>query len=135
MIHTMKNKYIIRSRISEAKTREIIKYFCLDIEATKISKITQISEVTLCKIFRQIRILIAKECEKTSKMQGEIEIDESYFGARRVRGKRGRGAGKKTPVFLLGLKPRNASSGEFLDETNYLNGNYKVKKVYYWRFE
>jgi transposase len=24
---------------------------------------------------------------------GEIEIDESYFGAKRVRGKRGRGAG------------------------------------------
>ena len=73
----------------------------MDIESYKISKITHISEVTLCKIFKQIRILIAKECEKTSKMQDEIEIDESYFGARRVRGKRGRGAGKKTPVFLL----------------------------------
>ena len=38
-------------------------------------------------------------------MQGEIEIDESYFGAKRVRGKRGRGAGKKTPVF--GMLKRN----------------------------
>ena len=101
MIHNMKNKYIIRSRITEKKFRSILLYFCLDIEATKISKITNISEVTLCKIFKQIRILIAKECKKTSKMQGEIEIDESYFGAKRVRGKRGRGAGKKTPVFLL----------------------------------
>ena len=34
-------------------------------------------------------------------MSGEIEVDESYFGAKRVRGKRGRGAGKKTSVFLL----------------------------------
>ena len=34
-------------------------------------------------------------------MSGEIEVDESYFGARRVRGKRGRGASRKTPVFLL----------------------------------
>ena len=104
MMHTMKNKYIIRSRISEKKFREILKYFCLDIEAVKISKITQISEVTLCKIFKQIRILIAKECEKISKLNGEIEIDESnlliwILGAKRVRGKRGRGAGKKTPVF------------------------------------
>ena len=32
---------------------------------------------------------------------GEVEIDESYFGARRVRGKRGRGAGGKTPVIGL----------------------------------
>ena len=30
---------------------------------------------------------------------GEFEVDESYFGARRVRGKRGRGAAGKTPVF------------------------------------
>ena len=41
-------------------------------------------------------------------MKGEIEIDESnlliyILGAKRVRGKRGRGAGKKTPVFLLRL--------------------------------
>ena len=49
--------------------------------------------------------MIAKECEKISKMSGEIEVDESYFGARRVRGKRGRGAGKKTPVF--GMLKRN----------------------------
>ena len=37
-------------------------------------------------------------------MQGEIEVDESYFGAKRVRGKRGRVAGKKTSVFLLRLR-------------------------------
>ena len=39
-----------------------------------------------------------KEMEVIS---GEIELDESYFGARRVRGKRGRGAAGKTPVFGL----------------------------------
>ena len=32
---------------------------------------------------------------------GEFEAYESYFGARRVRGKRGRGAAGKTPVFGL----------------------------------
>lgn len=96
---SMKNKYIVRSRISEAKFREILKYFCTDIEATKIAKFTKISEVSLCKIFKQIRILMATECEKISKFSGEIEIDESYFGAKRVRGKRGRGAANKTPVF------------------------------------
>ena len=105
---SMKNKYIIRSRISEAKFREILKYFTEDIEASKISNLTKISEATLCKIFREIRILMSKECEKISKFSGEIEIDESYFGAKRVRGlvlaffeKRGRGAANKTPVFLF----------------------------------
>ena len=50
---------------------------------------------------------MSKECEKISKFSGEIskpaqklrfEIDESYFGSKRVGGKRGRGAANKTPV-------------------------------------
>lgn len=105
MITAMKNRYIIRSRISEAKFRKILRYFCLDLEAVKISKLTGISEQTLCKIFKQIRILMLNECEKVSKFSGEIEVGESYFGARRGRGKRVRGAGGKTPVF--GLLKRN----------------------------
>jgi transposase-like protein len=36
---------------------------------------------------------------------GEVEVDESYFGARRVRGKRGRSARGKTIVF--GIFKRN----------------------------
>ena len=46
---------------------------------------------------------MAKECEKISKFSGEIEIDESYFGSKRVRGKRGRGAANKTPVLNFAL--------------------------------
>ena len=64
---TMKNKYIVRFRISEKKFREILKYFAEDIEASKISNLTKISESTLCRIFREIRILMFKECEKISK--------------------------------------------------------------------
>lgn len=38
---------------------------------------------------------------ETRSESGEFEVDESYFGAKRVRGKRGRGAAGKTPVFGL----------------------------------
>ena len=41
---------------------------------------------------------MAELSEASAPLRGEIEIDESYFGARRVRGKRGRGAGRKVPV-------------------------------------
>ena len=99
MITPMKNKYIIRSRISEKKFREILKYFCMDLEAVKIAEICKISRNSINKIVKEIRKLMAGECEKISKMKGEIELDESYFGAKRVRGKRGRGASKKIPVF------------------------------------
>ena len=53
----------------------------------------------LCKIFKDPRILIAKECEKLSKMSAVIEVDESYFGG--VRGKRGHGACRKSFYFVL----------------------------------
>ena len=99
MILPMKNKYIVRSRISQKKFREILKYFTEDIEATKIANLTGISRISINKILKNIRILMASECEKISKFSGEIEIDESYFGAKRVRGKRGRGAANKTPLF------------------------------------
>jgi transposase len=57
-------------------------------------------------IFGKLRERIAEICEAESPFEnGEIELDESYFGARRVRGKRGRGAQGKTPVF--GILKRN----------------------------
>ena len=103
----MKNKYFIRSRISEKKFREILRLFCLDIEAKKVSKLTGISRVTINKIFDKLRVFIALKCESESPFDnGEIELDESYFGAKRVRGKRGRGAGGKIPVF--GMLKRNS---------------------------
>jgi transposase len=39
--------------------------------------------------------------EEARLFTGEVEIDESYFGPRSVRGRRGRGAGGKTPVIGL----------------------------------
>jgi transposase-like protein len=41
------------------------------------------------------------ESLKSSPFEDQLEADESYFGPRRVRGKRGRGAGGKTIVFGL----------------------------------
>lgn len=54
-----------------------------------------------------LRKRIAFLCEKELMFSGEVEIDESYFGARRVRGKRGRGAKGKIPV--IGILKRNGA--------------------------
>lgn len=96
----MKNKYVYRSRISEAKFRQILKLFCIDIEANKISLIVGVSRPTINKLLDKIRERIAEYCDTYSPLGiGEFEFDESYFGAKRVRGKRGRGAKGKIPVF------------------------------------
>ena len=97
----MQNKYIKRSHILEKKFREILKYFCCDETSNKTAIYTNISRNTVNKIFDKIRKRIFSLSANLTKDSGEFELDESYFGAKRVRGKRGRGAAGKTPVFGL----------------------------------
>jgi transposase-like protein len=96
---TITNKYIKRSRISEAKVREFIRYFSLDLDAHKIAFLTSLNRNTVNRYLLLIRKRIAEFCKQSSPFHGEIEVDESYFGARRIRGKRGRGAYGKISVF------------------------------------
>jgi transposase len=50
-------------------------------------------------LFYKLRLRIVTLSVADTPELGEFEVDESYFGARRVRGRRGRGAAGKTPVF------------------------------------
>ncbi len=99
LVRMLKNRYANRSKISEAKIREIVRYFSLDLDASRIASLTGLNRNTVNRYIFHIRKGIAEFCEKESPFHGEIEVDESYFGARRIKGKRGRGAGGKTPVF------------------------------------
>ena len=102
----MKNKYFIRSRISEKKFRQIIKLFAGDLTAEQIAFFSGLSRNCINRILKSTRLRIAEFCENESVFdKGEIELDESYFGAKRVRG---RGARGKTIVF--GLKKRKGKS-------------------------
>jgi len=103
---TRQNKYYKRSRISEKRFRQLVRLFAQDLAASDVAALTGLQRKTVnsiyFKIYFKIRTRIAEECERQSPLaQGEVEVDESYFGPRRVRGKRGRGAGSKTPVFGL----------------------------------
>ena len=101
----MKNKYAHRSRISEAKIRQLVKLFTVDLDASQIAELSGLNRNTVNRYLAAIRERIAKYCETESPVKGEVEVDESYFGARRVKGVRGRGAYGKTIVF--GLFKRN----------------------------
>jgi len=94
-----KNKYARRSRISERKFRELIKYFALDLDAIRIAELASLNRNSVNRYLLLIRLRLAEICEEESPFSGVIEIDESYFGPQRIRGKRGRGARLKTPVF------------------------------------
>ena len=102
---TIKNKYANRSKISEKKIRQIVKLFSFDLDASQIAKITSLNRNTINRYLPEIRARISDYCYTQSPFSGEVELDESYFGARRVKGKRGRGASGKTIVF--GIFKRN----------------------------
>ncbi len=83
------------------------KYAYFDKENTRdfASFLTGISRPTINRFYKTIRERIAELCKEESPFcNGEVELDESYFGARRVRGLRGRGAKGKNPV--LGMLKR-----------------------------
>ncbi|NIU07924.1 MAG: IS1595 family transposase, partial [Phycisphaerae bacterium] len=102
---TGKNKYVKRSRISEHKFRQIVRLFSVDLDATQIAKLTDLNRNTINRYLKAIRQRLVEYCDNQSPFSGEVEVDESFFGARRVKGKRGRGAYGKTIVF--GIFQRN----------------------------
>jgi transposase-like protein len=90
------------SRLSVYKIRRIILCFCEDITASSASKLLRINRNTVNLYYNHFRDLIFQQSfQENSRNCGIFELDESYFGAKRVRGKRGRGAAGKTPVFCL----------------------------------
>lgn len=99
------NKYYRRSKISEAKFRQLARCFALDLTVSDTAELTGLSRRSTGAIILKIRRRLAEACERSfSTSKREVEIDESYFGPKRVRGKRGRGkrgggAGGKTIVF------------------------------------
>src|SRR5436853_3027235 len=100
------NRYYQRSKISERKVRQLVRHFALDLTASHAAKLTGLSRRSVTSIFLKIRERISEEAQRASPFSNcEVEVDESYFGARRVRGKRGRGASGKTIVF--GIFKRN----------------------------
>lgn len=54
--------------------------------------------MTVGKLYVKFRRRILALVDE-SPVDGEVELDESYFGPKRFRGKRGRGAASKIPVF------------------------------------
>ena len=75
--------------------------FCSDIDTTKTTEIIELNSNTLNRYFRIFReTILKKQLSDKKKFFGEVELDEAYFGAKRVRRinmpqKRGRGTWKQ----------------------------------------
>lgn len=104
--HDFTGRWINDLRISHKKWLWIIKFFEIELSARKIAQQVGLSYPTVLKAVTLIRLAILTDQNSDDFFKGEIELDESYFGGRR-KGKRGRGAAGKVPVF--GIYERNGT--------------------------
>ena len=96
MLKTMERK----SRLPKRKIEKLMEHFVAGTTARTAASLVEVNRNTATKFYRKWRLIIASNIEDSSKLEGEIEADESYFGGIR-KGKRGRGAAGKVPVFGL----------------------------------
>ena len=89
-----------KSRLSKAKQERLIEHFVAGTTARTAAILVGVNKSTASYFFHRLRELIFKALENETPFSGEIEVDESYFGGKR-KGKRGRGAAGKVPVFGL----------------------------------
>jgi len=103
--HDFTGRWINKLHCSFKTWLWLIKLFELEISALRAAVQCGISYPTALKAYDLLRysILVSSQ-DAQDFMDGEIELDESYFGGRR-KGKRGRGAVCKVPVF--GILERN----------------------------
>jgi transposase len=93
---------LVKKRLSKQKTKKLLLHFSEDITASKTAVLVRVNRNTVNNYYSLFREKILKaSISEMKQLGGEFECDESYFGAKRVRGKRGRGAAGKTPVFGL----------------------------------
>ena len=116
-------------RISPSQWLALIKLFDLSVSARKASKEIHLSYKTTLKAYDIIRESIVDHLALEDEiLRGEIELDESYFGGRR-KGKRGRGAAKKTIVFGILERGGKVSVNIVTDVKAETLMNETVKKV------
>lgn len=87
-----------RSKLSTYVQIKLLEFFVGGVTARSAAELLGINRHSATLYYRKIREMIAYELEDESPFFGEVEVDESYFGGKR-KGKRGRGAAAKIPVF------------------------------------
>ncbi len=97
---------ITRCKLSKKVQVKLLEFFVLEVTARSAADLLEIHHNSAALFYHKIRLVIEYHLnlEACELFDGEVELDESYFGGIR-KGKRGRGAAGKVAVF--GLLKRN----------------------------
>lgn len=101
--HELGKLTIRRSLLLDESQYRLIEYFVSGATARTAAALVDVHRNSAALYFHRLRQLICQAIDDDSPFAGEIEVDESYFGGAR-KGKRGRGAAGKVPVY----SPRSA---------------------------
>ena len=86
------------SKLTAIQTQRLCEHFVAGTPARTAAQLVGVNKNTAALFFHRLREIIAVRVEDELPIKGEIEVDECYFGGVR-KGKRGRGAAGKVPVF------------------------------------
>lgn len=91
-----------KSRLSTQKQAKLLEHFVAGTTARCAADLISVNTKTATYYYHRLRVIISDQLasESSPYFSGEIEVDESYFGGV-GKGKRGRGAAGKIPVFGL----------------------------------
>ncbi len=94
----MRLKY---SKLTDFQTNRLLEHYVAGTPARTAALLVGVNRNTVTQFYHRLRGIIAQKLSaEWTEFAGEIEVDESYFGGVR-KGKRGRGAAGKVPVFGL----------------------------------
>jgi len=91
-----------QSRLTITAQEQLLRHFVAATPARAAAQVVGVNRHTATLFYHKLREVIALNLARAAPdlLCGEVELDESYFGGRR-KGKRGRGAAGKVPVFGL----------------------------------
>ena len=105
--HDFSGRWVGLGNLSCIQWLSLIKLFELELSVRKMAEQMNLAYNTVYRAIRTIRLaILAHAHDANDLLDGEIELDECYFGGRR-KGQRGRGAAGKVPVF--GILERNGT--------------------------
>jgi transposase len=87
-----------RSKLGFSEQKKLMEHFVAGTPARSAAELAGVNRKTAALFYHKLRELIAYQLDEVFPEHGEFEVDESYFGGVR-KGKRGRGAAGKVPVF------------------------------------
>lgn len=118
----MNNKYVNRSKISEAKFREIVRLFSMDLTAIQIAELTGLNRNTVNRYLKAIRERIAEYCNvvappelSRSLQHRDGKSDADWIGLREYQKKVHASLLPEKEVELLGIGGRMSENQKFIE--------------------